>query len=282
MTPAMLARVSGETSSDAIWHNRIPVASDEPALDIDRNPNLLHKYAQNAGTKIHYVTMGSSQKPLMVFVHGFPDFWYSWRNQLQTFSANYQVLALDLRGYDLSDRPEGVENYKFPVLLDDIRAVVNAEANGRKGHPDWARLGRRLVVAVHRAKSGPGRKTRSPQRSSSWRHHERIAPLEPSNRAVACQRLRHTLLRSRQRRSSDCAGFGLLGRQSSGQESIHRSLREIFHLVDDELLQSQLRVVPACAQSFRSNHEETLRRRDQMPGLALARTRGEPRLAEHY
>ena len=141
MFTAMFTHVaSGETSGDAVWHNKIPAALDEPALDIDKDPNLQHKYAENAGTKIHYVTMGSNQKPLMVFVHGFPDFWYSWRNQIQAFSANYQVVALDLRGYDLSDRPEGVENYKFPVLLDDIRAVINAEGNGRKailiGH-DW-------------------------------------------------------------------------------------------------------------------------------------------------
>src|SRR3954449_7820733 len=141
MFTAMFTRVvSGETSTDAIWHNKIPVALSKPAVDIDKDPNLLHKYAENAGTKIHYVTMGSNQKPLMVFVHGFPDFWYFWRNQIQAFSANYQVVALDLRGYDLSDRPEGVENYKFPVLLGDIRAVINAEGNGRKailiGH-DW-------------------------------------------------------------------------------------------------------------------------------------------------
>ena len=130
----------GETSSDPIWHNKIPPALGEPALDIDKDPNLLHKYADNAGAKIHYITMGSDKNPLMVFVHGFPDFWYSWRNQIKAFSANYQAVALDLRGYDLSDQPEGVDNYKFPVLLDDIRAVINAERNGRKailiGH-DW-------------------------------------------------------------------------------------------------------------------------------------------------
>lgn len=141
MFTAMFAHAaSGETSGDAIWHNKVPAALDEPAVDIDKDPNLLHKYAENAGTKIHYVTMGSNRKPLMVFVHGFPDFWYSWRNQLRAFSADYQVVALDLRGYDLSDRPEGVANYKIPVLLDDIRAVINAERNDRKailiGH-DW-------------------------------------------------------------------------------------------------------------------------------------------------
>ena len=208
--------VSGETSNDAIWHNKIPVALSEPAVDIDKDPNLLHKYAENAGTKIHYVTMGSNQKPLMVFVHGFPDFWYSWRNQIQAFSANYQVVALDLRGYNLSDRPEGVENYKFPVLLDDIRAVINAEGNGRKailiGH-DWGAalswlftgqnpdLIERLVVL---SVPHPGAITRG------------IAPLEPSYRAGQGQRLRHTVLRSRQGRQFDCARFGILGCRSTG------------------------------------------------------------------
>jgi pimeloyl-ACP methyl ester carboxylesterase len=141
MFSAMFTQIaSGGTSGDAVWHNKIPAALSEPAVDIDKDPNLLHRYADNAGTKIHYVTMGSDKKPLMVFVHGFPDFWYSWRNQIQAFSADYQVVALDLRGYDLSDRPEGVENYKIPVLLRDIRAVIDAERKGRKviliGH-DW-------------------------------------------------------------------------------------------------------------------------------------------------
>ena len=130
----------GETSTEAIWHNKIPPLSSEAAVDIDKDPNLLHKYADNAGTKIHYVTMGSDKNQLMVFVHGFPDFWYSWRNQIQTFSKDYQVVALDLRGYNLSGKPSGVDNYKVPVLLDDMRAAIDAERKGRKvilvGH-DW-------------------------------------------------------------------------------------------------------------------------------------------------
>ncbi len=138
----MSARAAfGEPASHAMWHNKIPPVSNEPAADIDKDPGLVHKYADNAGTKIHYVTMGSSTtKPLMVFVHGFPDFWYTWRQQIQTFSKHYQVVALDLRGYNLSGQPVGVDSYKIPVLLDDIRAVIHAERNGRKvilvGH-DW-------------------------------------------------------------------------------------------------------------------------------------------------
>jgi pimeloyl-ACP methyl ester carboxylesterase len=137
----LLTRVaSGESTGGAVWHNKTPAASSEPAADIDQDPNLRHMYTDNAGVRLHYVTSGSDRNPLMVFVHGFPDFWYSWRNQIQAFSASHQVVALDLRGYNLSDRPEGIEQYKFSVLLDDIRAVIEAERNGRKvilvGH-DW-------------------------------------------------------------------------------------------------------------------------------------------------
>ena len=59
MFTAMSTRVvSGETSSDAIWHNKIPAGLSEPAADIDKDPSLLHKYTENAGPRIHYVTMG--------------------------------------------------------------------------------------------------------------------------------------------------------------------------------------------------------------------------------
>ena len=272
MFTAMFTRVvAGETSSDAIWHNKIPVALSEPAVDIDKDPNLLHKYAENAGTKIHYVTMGSNQKPLMVFVHGFPDFWYSWRNQIQAFSANYQVVALDLRGYNLSDRPEGVANYKFPVLLDDIRAVINAEGNGRKailiGH-DWGAalswlftgqnpdLIERLVV-LSVPHPGAIKKELLP-----WNHPVAQARASAYATRFFAQGKGDNLT------AQDLAYWVV---DPQVKSSIHPGFREIFHLVHDELLQSQLRVFSACAQSFRSNHEETLRCRDQMPGLACAR-----------
>jgi epoxide hydrolase 4 len=283
MFTAMFTRVvSGETSSDAIWHNKVPVALSEPAVDIDKDPNLLHKYAENAGTKIHYVTMGSNQKPLMVFVHGFPDFWYSWRNQIQAFSANYQVVALDLRGYDLSDRPEGVENYKFPVLLDDIRAVINAERNGRKailiGH-DWGAalswlftgqnpdlIERLAVLSVPH----PGAITRE---LLPWNH-----PIAQARASAYATRF-FAQGKGDNLTAQDLA-YWVVDPQVKSRYI--QAFREIFHLVHDELLQSQLRVFSACAQSFRSNHEETLRCRDQMPGLACARNRGEPRFAKHY
>ncbi len=72
--------------------------------------------------KIHYVTMGKG--PLVVLIHGFPDFWYTWRAQMPELAKHFQVVAVDMRGYNKSDQPEGVENYKVDKLVGDIDAVV--------------------------------------------------------------------------------------------------------------------------------------------------------------
>ena len=72
--------------------------------------------------KIHYVTIGEG--PLVVMVHGFPDYWYTWRNQMEVLSENFRVAAMDLRGYNLSDAPEGRNHYRMPRLVSDIAAVV--------------------------------------------------------------------------------------------------------------------------------------------------------------
>jgi epoxide hydrolase 4 len=80
-------------------------------------------YADSDGVKIHYVTMGKG--PLVVLIHGFPDFWYTWRKQMPELAKNYQVVAVDMRGYNKSDQPTGVENYALPKLVADIDAVVD-------------------------------------------------------------------------------------------------------------------------------------------------------------
>jgi epoxide hydrolase 4 len=79
-------------------------------------------FADHDGVKIHYVTMGKG--PLIVMVHGFPDFWYTWRDQMEALAPSYRVAALDLRGYNLSDKPQGVENYAMPFLVGDVAAVI--------------------------------------------------------------------------------------------------------------------------------------------------------------
>jgi epoxide hydrolase 4 len=61
---------------------------------------VTHHYADNNGVRIHFVTIGEGLKSI-VMIHGFPDFWYTWRNQMTALMSNYQVAAIDLRGYNL-------------------------------------------------------------------------------------------------------------------------------------------------------------------------------------
>lgn len=95
-------------------------------------------YATNDGVKIHYVAEGHG--PLVVMVHGFPDYWATWKPLMATLAADgYRAVAMDNRGYNLSDKPQGEAAYAMPNLVGDVAAVVAAE--GRKdtiliGH-DW-------------------------------------------------------------------------------------------------------------------------------------------------
>jgi epoxide hydrolase 4 len=79
-------------------------------------------YVDSSGVKIHYVTTGSGEP--CILIHGFPDFWYTWRAQMPELAKHFQVVAIDQRGYNLSDKPEGVENYKLEKLVGDVNAVV--------------------------------------------------------------------------------------------------------------------------------------------------------------
>jgi epoxide hydrolase 4 len=81
-----------------------------------------HGYADNGGVKIHYVSIGSG--PLVLFLHGFPDFWYTWRHQLAELSKDFHAVAIDLRGYNLSDKPKGREHYQMKALISDVYAVL--------------------------------------------------------------------------------------------------------------------------------------------------------------
>jgi pimeloyl-ACP methyl ester carboxylesterase len=94
-------------------------------------------YADSNGVKIHYASLGSG--PLIVMIHGFPDFWYSWRDQMAALSDKYQCVAIDQRGYNLSDKPKGVENYGMKFLVGDVAAVVKSLGRDKAiivGH-DW-------------------------------------------------------------------------------------------------------------------------------------------------
>jgi epoxide hydrolase 4 len=89
------------------------------------------------GVRIHYASLGEG--PLVVMIHGFPDFWYTWRHQMEGLSDRFQVVAIDQRGYNLSDQPAGVESYDMRLLVADVAAVVRHLGRGSAtivGH-DW-------------------------------------------------------------------------------------------------------------------------------------------------
>lgn len=94
------------------------------ADDNDIEKRVEHGYADSGGVKIHYAALGDKKNPLIVMIHGFPDFWYSWRDQMAALSSDYYVVAIDQRGYNLSDKPKGVENYDMRLLVGDVIAVI--------------------------------------------------------------------------------------------------------------------------------------------------------------
>ena len=99
-----------------------------PAWGEDMFDRVEDRYADSSGVRIHYAIAGPEDAPLAVFVHGFPDFWYSWREQMGALADRFRVAALDLRGYNLSDKPKGVENYAMPLLVGDVAAEDAGEA----------------------------------------------------------------------------------------------------------------------------------------------------------
>jgi pimeloyl-ACP methyl ester carboxylesterase len=78
-------------------------------------------FADSGGVKIHYVKSGKG--PLVIMIHGFPDFWYTWRGQMPALAKQFQVVAIDQRGYNKSDQPKGVDEYKIDKLVGDVEAV---------------------------------------------------------------------------------------------------------------------------------------------------------------
>ena len=82
---------------------------------------ISHDTADVNGVRLHYAHAGAG--PLVMFLHGFPEFWYCWQRQLLELGRDHHAVAPDLRGYNLSDRPPAVEQYKARVLVEDIRQL---------------------------------------------------------------------------------------------------------------------------------------------------------------
>jgi pimeloyl-ACP methyl ester carboxylesterase len=98
---------------------------------------LRHAEAKVNGLTLHYVQAG--QGPLVLFLHGFPEFWYAWKSQLLEFGRDHLAVAPDLRGYNLSAKPDGVDHYRMHHLVEDVEALADHLGHRRfvlVGH-DW-------------------------------------------------------------------------------------------------------------------------------------------------
>ena len=108
---------------------------------VNLDSSIRHGYAQIGGVRLHYAERGSGGR-LVVLLHGFPECWYSWRHQLMALGDNYTVVAPDTRGYNLSDKPTRVADYKIDLLIDDVLGLVHhfgAQTAAIVGH-DWGAL----------------------------------------------------------------------------------------------------------------------------------------------
>ncbi len=99
---------------------------------------VVHRFADLGDVRLHYVEAGTG--PLVLLLHGFPEFWYSWRHQIPALQgAGFRVVAPDLRGYNLSDKPGGVPAYRAALLARDVARLIEfcgAEQAVVGGH-DW-------------------------------------------------------------------------------------------------------------------------------------------------
>lgn len=92
----------------------------------DENLGVHNYITTKSNLNFHYVANGDLGKPLMLCLHGFPEFWYSWRFQLREFSKTFRVVAVDLRGYGFSDKPPKTSMYNIAHLAQDAKEIVEA------------------------------------------------------------------------------------------------------------------------------------------------------------
>jgi len=112
-------------------------ATDATLLDLASAQSTRHTVN---GVDLHVVTAGDPANPMVVLLHGFPDFWYGWRHQIPALiDAGYYVVVPDQRGYNLSEKPRDLDDYRMRELSGDIAELIDAEGRDDAhvvGH-DW-------------------------------------------------------------------------------------------------------------------------------------------------
>ncbi|MBL8204310.1 MAG: alpha/beta fold hydrolase [Blastocatellia bacterium] len=124
--PTLATREKGkivtEATAAAILKQIETLRKTTPPKIESKTTMFKHEYADINGLKLHYVKEGSGTKTIL-FLHGFPEFWYEWKHQLKEFGKDYTAVAYDQRGYNLSSKPEKLEDYAVPHIVADIKAM---------------------------------------------------------------------------------------------------------------------------------------------------------------
>jgi epoxide hydrolase 4 len=106
----------------------------------DIRSHLQFRVFQINGIALHVVLAGPASGKPLIFLHGFPEFWFAWRRQIDHFvSSGYRVIIPDQRGYNLTDKPAGIANYSVDLLARDVVGVLDTVAASKVfvvGH-DW-------------------------------------------------------------------------------------------------------------------------------------------------
>ena len=95
-------------------------------VDCPRNSSVDSIYLENSAVRLHAVAAGPKDGPVVVLLHGFPEFWYGWRKQIGPLAnAGFRVIVPDQRGYNLSSKPRGVTSYTLTELVSDVIAIAD-------------------------------------------------------------------------------------------------------------------------------------------------------------
>lgn len=114
---------------------------------------ISHDRVEANGVRLHYAAAGDDG-PAIVFLHGFPEFWYAWKRQLAEFGRDHRAVAPDMRGYNLSSKPDAAEAYGIEHLVGDVRALADRLGHERftlVGH-DWGGIVAWAFAATHPAR----------------------------------------------------------------------------------------------------------------------------------
>src|SRR3712207_196672 len=120
-----------------------------------RGVELTHRYADLGDVRLHYVEAGEG--PLVLLLHGFPQFWYEWRHQIPALvEAGFWVVAPDMRGYNLSDKPPGVRAYRVELLTRDVERLIQAcgERSATVVGHDWGAIVAWITAMRHPERVG--------------------------------------------------------------------------------------------------------------------------------